>query len=80
MTHAEAVRMAIKAVDDFYFNRPTLRDEIGAALQSMLAAKTVVNIEIYDEEEIHENCTVQVWRNSHTGATSIGWWKNGTDN
>lgn len=31
---------------------------------------------IYDEEEIYENCTVQVWRNSVTGEESIGWWKN----
>ena len=31
---------------------------------------------LYDEEEIHENCTVQILRNSVTGETSIGWWKN----
>ena len=47
------------------------------------------SIGIYDEEEIytgcivetddgiHENCTVQVWRNSVTGEESIGWWENG---
>ena len=31
---------------------------------------------IYDEEEVHENCTVQILRNSITGETSIGWWEN----
>lgn len=31
---------------------------------------------IYDEEEIHENCTVQILRNSLTGEESVGWWEN----
>ena len=31
---------------------------------------------LYDEEEIHENCTVQILRNSVTGEESIGWWEN----
>ena len=30
---------------------------------------------VYNEEEIHENCTVQVWRNTVTGETSVGWWQ-----
>ena len=34
-----------------------------------------VEIPIYDREEIHHNCTVQVLRNSITGQTSVGWWK-----
>lgn len=36
----------------------------------------VVQTNIFDIEEIHENCTVQVWRNSVTGEVSIGWWEN----
>ena len=38
----------------------------------------IVNIEtnIFDEREIHTNCTVEIWRNSVTGKTSIGWWDN----
>ena len=37
---------------------------------------------IYDEEELHNDCTVQVLRNSITGHTSVGWWENerGDDN
>ena len=31
---------------------------------------------LYDEEETHENCTVQILRNSITGETSVGWWEN----
>jgi len=34
------------------------------------------SVGIYDEEEIHPNCTVQIWRNSVTGEESIGWWDN----
>lgn len=30
----------------------------------------------YDVEEIHPDCTVQVLRNSETGAVSVGWWEN----
>lgn len=33
-------------------------------------------INMFDDEEIHENCTVQVWRNTATGETSVGWWQN----
>jgi hypothetical protein len=33
-------------------------------------------INLFDEEEVHENCTVQIWKNSHTGEVSIGWWEN----
>ena len=28
---------------------------------------------LFDIEEVHENCTVQVLRNSITGAVSVGW-------
>ena len=33
------------------------------------------SIGVYNEEEIHENCTVQIWRNTVTGETSVGWWQ-----
>lgn len=36
-----------------------------------------VEINLFDQEEIHTNCTVQVWRNSKTGEESVGWWENG---
>lgn len=31
---------------------------------------------LYDEEEIHENCTVQILKSSVTGDESVGWWEN----
>jgi len=36
----------------------------------------VVQTNMFDIEEIHENCTVQVLRNSVTGEVSVGWWEN----
>ena len=33
-------------------------------------------ISFYDEEEIIENCTVQILTNSKTGEVSVGWWRN----
>lgn len=36
-----------------------------------------VETNIYDQEEIHHNCAVQVLRNSVTGEVSVGWWKEG---
>lgn len=35
-----------------------------------------ISTNLYDEVEIHENCTVQILRNSVTGEISIGWWEN----
>ena len=32
---------------------------------------------VYDECEIHKNCTVEIWKNSTTGEISIGWYENG---
>ena len=29
---------------------------------------------LYDLEELHENVTVQVWKNSITGEVSVGWY------
>ena len=35
-----------------------------------------VEINVFDEREVHENCTVEILRNSVTGEISIGWWEN----
>lgn len=35
-----------------------------------------VETNLYDQEEIFTDCTVQVWTNSVTGETSVGWWRN----
>jgi hypothetical protein len=36
-----------------------------------------VKANIFDEREVHENCTVEIWKNSATGEISIGWYENG---
>ena len=38
-----------------------------------------ITTNIYDQEEIHHNCTVQILRNSFTGEVSVGWWENEDD-
>lgn len=34
-------------------------------------------INVFDTEEVHHNCTVEIWKNSTTGAVSIGWYPEG---
>lgn len=36
----------------------------------------VNDVDIFDQEEIYPNCTVQVLTNTVTGKVSVGWWKN----
>jgi len=31
---------------------------------------------MFDIEELHPNCTVQILKNSVTGEMSLGWWEN----
>jgi hypothetical protein len=44
-----------------------------------MTGEEIIVTNFYDEEEIHRNCTVQIWRNSKTGEVSIGWWENETE-
>lgn len=38
----------------------------------------ITSFGIFDQEEVHENCTVQILSNSVTGEVSIGWKDNTT--
>ena len=49
-------------------------DLIGFAPEQPKEPKVECNL--YDKEETHENCTVQVLTNTTTGEVSVGWWKN----
>lgn len=49
-------------------------EEIAQKLQTLNKLKPIFETNIYDIEEIHHNCTVQILRNSVTGEQSIGWW------
>lgn len=55
---------------------PSWARMMNAAADRLAEANTKVETNIYDREEIHENCTVQVLTNTVTGDVSIGWWKN----
>ncbi len=44
-------------------------------LKPFTPPKPQITTNIYDTEEIHHNCTVQVLRNSLTGEVSVGWWE-----
>ncbi len=35
-----------------------------------------IDLNMFDEEEIHPNCTVQLLHNSVTDEYSVGWWDN----
>lgn len=48
-------------------------------LKKQASTKSQVKTNIYDTEEIHHNCTVQILTNSVTGDVSVGWWKENTD-
>ena len=34
---------------------------------------------LYDIEEVHDNCRVEVWKNSVTGEVSVGWYESEED-
>ena len=52
------------------------RRQSSCPISTMPDYTALVEPGIYDEEELHDDCTVQVLRNSITGQTSIGWWEN----
>ena len=35
-----------------------------------------IEVNLYEEVELHTNCMVQILRNVLTGELSIGWWEN----
>ena len=65
-------------------DKPLIRASYIVAMKKVLCylrnAETVADrmeTNLFDGEEIHENCTVQILTNSVTGETSVGWWENG---
>jgi hypothetical protein len=39
-------------------------------------AEEHIQMNLFDEEILHPNCTVQELRNTETGEASFGWWEN----
>lgn len=65
-------------LSQFSFSEHAIRELniIEQKIREMLNQPDVeFHADIYDKEEIHENCTVQVLTNSVTGDVSIGWWQ-----
>lgn len=81
MTNAEAVeelryqkKMSCMGVN-YQANEEVIDMAISALERKMWKEPISVETNIYDTEEIHHNCTVQVLRNSVTGDVSVGWWR-----
>lgn len=84
MTNAEAIeilksrRKCAEYVDCLYVDSIDISaiDMAISALKKQEGEKPIaVETNIYDQEEIHHGCTVQVLRNSVTGEVSVGWWE-----
>lgn len=81
MTTAETIEI-LRGVSSF-FGRDSLPNTVHDAIYMAISAlekqegKGPITVEtnIYDQEEIHHNCTVQVLKNSLTGEVSVGWWE-----
>lgn len=44
-------------------------------LKPFTPSEPQITTNIYDQEEIHHGCTVQILHNSVTGDVSVGWWQ-----
>lgn len=78
MKASEAIEIliGIRLVSGYSKSREKALDMAIAALEKQEGKKPItVETNIYDTEEIHHGCIVQILRNSVTGETSVGWWK-----
>lgn len=87
MTDREKLIALLDAAHDEYYKRFDMSRGYMATLADHLIANGVtfatdtnvgskVETNVYDIEEIHHDCTVQILTNSVTGEQSIGWWPN----
>lgn len=62
--------------------KATILDTLGHVVEDIKAMKNInpeqvrVECNIYDQEHIYRDCTVQILENTRTGEISVGWWKN----
>ena len=80
MTKDQQISVQIKTINRLRQEIRDLQEAYARVTKrpQFIAHGEVMSVEpnIYDEEERHENCTVQILRNSQTGAVSFGWWEN----
>lgn len=78
MTNVEAIEILSRPFDMKNVPQDILEAHKMAisALEKQEGKKPIaVETNVYDTEEIHHNCTVQILTNSVTGEVSVGWWK-----
>ena len=62
--------------------KANILDTLGHVVEDIKAMKIInpeqvrVECNIYDQEHIYRDCTVQILENTRTGAISVGWWQN----
>lgn len=56
----------------------SLMNEAADVIEKLSSSDSPVDVSmsLYDEVEVHTNCTVQIWKNSVTGDVSVGWFEN----
>ena len=62
-------------------DRPIRFEDLEFDIQHMIPEyvapeQVMVECNVYDQEQIYRDCTVQVLTNTATGAVSVGWWQN----
>lgn len=78
MTNKEAIEILSRPFDMKKVPQDILEAHRMAisALEKQKGKKPIaVETNIYDQEEIHHGCTVQILSNSVTGDVSVGWWE-----
>lgn len=68
--------LALIAKDAGWDKMTSLFDRVEQAATALEQAQYGVDSNLYNEEEVHENCTVQILKNTYTGKISIGWFDN----
>lgn len=62
--------------------KSTILDTLVHVVEDIKAMKNIhpeqvrVECNIYDQEHIYRDCTVQILENTKTGEISVGWWQN----
>ena len=68
----ETARKAICAVDALERLTVSPLEKDGSGIVRVPNGRSV-DIAMYNEVEEHDNCYVEIWRNTATGAYSVGW-------
>lgn len=60
----------------FYLGLPIFVEKQIDELDKFVNNSTqIIETNIFNEREVHDNCTVEIWKNSYTNEISIGWFE-----